>query len=333
MKASAIANANMALVKYWGKRDSELILPQAGSVSMTMSGMTAHTTVEFNDSYKEDIFILDEKEYKAGSEAYDDYIEKFLGIVRKISGTDTKVKIQSQNNFPTGAGLASSAAGFAALAKAVDSALNLSLSDKELSILARQGSGSATRSIFGGFAEWKRGKLADGSDSFAEQIVKEAYWPEFRLVACVTSKKEKKVKSRAGMDQTVNTSPLYPNWIESTKEDVEQMKNLILKKDFTKVGELAEHNALKMHAVMMTTKPSLIYFNPLSLELMHYVQDSRDNGLELYFTIDAGPQIKILCLEKDVERLQDDLSRFENLEEVIVTKPGPGARLSDEHLF
>lgn len=333
MKASAIANANMALVKYWGKRDSDLILPQAGSISMTMSGMTAHTTVEFGDDFEKDVFILDGKEYKVESEAYDDYIGKFMSIVRVMSGVNIRAKIQSENNFPTGAGLASSAAGFAALSKAIDSALNMNLSDKELSILARQGSGSATRSIFGGFAEWKCGEKSDGSDSYAEQIADENYWPEFRLVACVTSRKEKKVKSRAGMNQTVNTSPFYSNWVESTKKDVDSMKELIKKKDFTKVGELAEHNALKMHAVMMTTCPSLIYFNPLSLELMHYVQDARDNGLELYFTIDAGPQIKILCLEKDVESLQSDLARFTNLEEIIVTKPGKGVRLSDEHLF
>lgn len=333
MKASAIANANIALVKYWGKRNKELMLPNNGSISMTTEGLCAHTTVEFDEKYTQDQLVLNGNEIKPGTEDYDDYVGKFLSVVRQISGTNLKVKIVSNNNFPTASGLASSAAGFAALAAAVSKALNLPMDAKNLSILARRGSGSATRSVLGGFVEWKRGEKEDGSDSYAEQIVDENFWPEFRMIICVTSKKEKKVKSRAGMAQTVKTSPMYKAWLETVDNDLETVRKAILEKDFTTVGKTAEENCLKMHATMITTKPPIIYWNAGTMEIIHAVMDWRDEGLESYFTIDAGPQVKIMCLEKDVNEIVKRVKQFSHIEDVIITKPGSGVKIVDDHLF
>jgi len=333
MKTSAIANANIALVKYWGKRNEELMLPQNSSISMTEEGMFAHTTVEFDKKYKKDIFILNENEYKKGSEEYDKYIEMFLNFVRRFSKINLQAKIVSKNNFPSAAGLASSAAGFAALATAVNKALDLNLSQKKLSMLARRGSGSATRSIFGGFVEWQRGKEEDGSDSFAEQIAPPEYWQDFRMIIGVTSEKEKKIKSRAGMKQTVKTSPYYKNWLETIEEDLKKVKTGILNRNFTLVGDTAEKNCFKMHATMITTKPSVIYWNAGTMEIIHAVLDWREKGLESYFTIDASPQVKIICLASDVPEIEKKLQDIEMVKNTIICKPGEGARSIDDNLF
>lgn len=333
MKVSAIANANIALVKYWGKRDEKLMLPQNSSISMTTDGLFTHTTVEFDEKYKEDIFILDKKEFEKGTEEYDEYIEKFLNIVRKLAKIKPRTKIVSINNFPTGAGVASSAAGFSALATATNKALSLGLSRRELSMLARKGSGSATRSVFGGFVEWKKGEKEDGSDSYAQQIAPLNYWPEFRIILCLTSKKEKIIKSRKGMAQTVKTSPYYKAWLESIDEDLIKVKEGILKRNFTLLGETAEKNCLKMHALMITTTPPIIYWNPGTIEIINSVLDWREEGLKTYFTIDAGPQVKILCLGKDVTEVKKRLKSIKFLEDIIITKPGGGAKITEKHLF
>jgi len=333
MKASAVADANIALVKYWGKRNKKLMLPHNSSISMTTDGLSTLTTVEFDKKYKEDIFILNGNKFKKGSEEYDEYIGVFLNFVREFSKINLKVKIVSQNNFPSTAGLASSAAGFAALATAINKSLNLGLSQTELSILARRGSGSATRSIFGGFVEWKKGEREDGSDSFAEQIVPSGYWPEFKMIIGITSKKEKKIKSRAGMAQTVKTSPYYKVWLESVNEDLKKVKEGILERNFPLVAKTAEENCLKMHALMMTARPSVIYWNKGTIEIIHSVLNWKGEGLETYFTIDAGPQVKILCLEKDIDGVRKRLRDIENLKDIIITKPGRGVRIAEKHLF
>jgi len=304
---------------------------------MTTEGLQAHTTVEFDSKYQDDILIVGGKEFKKGDEEYDDYVGQFLKVVRekfpdKVG--DLKVKIVSNNNFPTAAGLASSAAGFAALAAAVNEALKLGLDDKELSMLARRGSGSATRSIHAGFVEWHRGEKEDGSDCYAEQLFPPEHWPELRMVVAVTSKKDKKIKSRAGMKQSVATSPYYKVWRdEVVPKHIEIIKKALAEKDFKVLGETAEANALMMHAVAIATTPPVIYWNAGTMDIIHAVMDWRDEGLECFFTIDGGPQVKVLCLEKDSDEIARRLREFENIEDVIITKPGSGVRITDEHLF
>jgi diphosphomevalonate decarboxylase len=361
MKITAIANSNIALVKYWGKRNEKLILPQNSSIGLTTDCLSVKTTLEFARKYKKDILILDGKEFKRGSEEYDKYFKSFLNklrnlprseiltsaesrkgfasqtsvkiLLRGLAKTKLRAKAVSQSGFPKAAGLASSAAGFAAMAAAANSALNLGLNAQGLSILARQGSGSACRSIFGGFAEWQRGKKRDGLDSFARQIANENYWPDFRLVICLTSKKEKKIKSRAGMAQTVKTSPFYDGWLKTIDDDLKKVRKGIRERDFSLVGKTAEENCLKMHALMLTTKPAIIYWNSGTIALIHRVFEWRKNGLECYFTIDAGPQVKILCLKKNLKVLLKRVKKIAGLEGIIVAKPGPGPKIVNNHLF
>jgi len=330
MKASAIANSNIALVKYWGKRDKRLFLPYNGSISMTLDGLYTHTTVEFDSRYGKDTFTLNGKEVMQGDELEE--VVNHLNLIREMAKINQKARVVSKNNFPTAAGLASSASGLAALSMAGAKAAGLNLSKKELSILARRGSGSASRSIEGGFVEWLRGEKTDGTDSYATQIAPQDHW-DFRIITVITSGKEKKIKSRAGMAQTVATSAYYKDWLATVEEDLKKVREGILKKDFKLVGETAEYNCLKMHATMMTTRPPIIYWNPTTMDIIHSVLEWRDNGLGAYFTIDAGPQVKIMCMEKDMNEIKQRLKEIKNIQDVIVCRPGEGARLVDKHLF
>ncbi|MBD3208673.1 MAG: diphosphomevalonate decarboxylase [Candidatus Nealsonbacteria bacterium] len=332
MKSSAIAHANIALVKYWGKRNEELMLPYNSSISMTVSDFAAHTTVEFGEQYEEDIFILDGIQYEKGSRVYDKYIERFLEKVRKKVGSNLRARIKSQNNFPTGAGLASSAAGFAALATAINGSLSLGMNKKELSMLARLGSGSAARSVVGGFAEWKKGEKEDGVDSYVEQLVPPGHWPECRMIACVVSQEEKEVSSRSGMARTVSTSPFYVSWLGQIEQDLNDVRRGIKGKDIVLVGKTAQRNCLKMHALMLSTSPPLVYWGPATLRVIKKClewQKERD----CFFTIDAGPQVKIICLERDSEEIAERCALIKGVEEVKVLEPGEGSRIVDDHLF
>ena len=178
-----------------------------------------------------------------------------------------------------------------------------------------------------------KGKAKDGKDSYAVQLAKPTHWPEFRMVACIVSEAKKVTSSRAGMVQTVATSPYYDGWLKSIDTDLENMRKGIRNKNFTLVGSTAEANALKMHATMMTTIPSIIYWAPATIEIMHAVMHWREGGLESYFTMDAGPQVKILCLSKDIEKITKNLSALGCVKKIIVCKPGDGAQLVKEHLF
>ncbi|MFH1408585.1 MAG: diphosphomevalonate decarboxylase [Nanoarchaeota archaeon] len=328
MKATALAHPNIALIKYWGKRDKLLFLPQNGSISLTLDGMWTKTTIEFSNAHKIDSLTINNEP----SELTDHQVNH-LDKIRELGGTTAHAKIASETNFPVGAGLASSASGLAALTAAATKALGLELTEKELSILTRQGSGSASRSICEGFAEWHRGEKDDGTDSFAETIAPKDYWPGMRLIATIVSEEKKKISSRAGHEQTVATCPYYGGWLATIKDDLTAMRTAIKEKDFTLLGETAEFNCLKMHATMITTKPSIMYWEPASVEIMHAIQQWREEGLESYFTIDAGPQVKVLCMEKDVEEIEKKLQALLGVKRTIVCKPGDGVSYSEEHLF
>ncbi|MDI6591471.1 MAG: diphosphomevalonate decarboxylase [Patescibacteria group bacterium] len=328
-KATALANANIALVKYWGKRNEELILPYNSSISMTCDGLFTTTTVEFSEKYKEDIIIINDEELKKDEKNILSHLEK----IRKMAGIKERVKVVSESNFPVAAGLASSASGLAALTLAATKAAGLDLNQRELSILARQGSGSACRSIYGGFVEWLKGEKEDGSNSYANQIVDKNYWPEFRIIVTILTEAKKKISSRAGMVQTVKTCPFYQGWLKTVEEDLKIVKEAILQKDFPKLGAQAEYNCLKMHALMMTTKPSIIYWRPATMEVIQNVLAWREEGLQCYFTIDAGPNIKVLCLKKDKKEINKRLLRLEGVIKTIIAKPGDDAKIIDKYLF
>ena len=328
MKSTTIANANIALIKYWGKRNKELILPFNSSISMTCDGLWTKTTVDFGD-YSTDTITINDEELKKDEKDILGHIER----IRKMAGIREKAKIISESNFPVAAGLASSASGLAALTLAASKAAGLALDERELSILARQGSGSASRSIIGGFVEWHRGQKEDGSDSYAECIAPKEHWLEFTMIATIVSEAKKKTGSRAGMAQTVANCPYYDGWLKTINNDLAAVREGIAKKDFTKVGTTAEYNALKMHATMITTQPAIIYWAPATINIMHHIMAWREEGLESYFTMDAGPQVKVLCLKKDEKELEKRLLDIEGVKKTIICKPGDGAKTVKEHLF
>ena len=329
MKATAIANANIALVKYWGKRNPELILPYNSSISMTCDGLFTTTTVEFSKKYDRDLVIINDEELKKDEKDILGHLER----IRKMAGIKEKAKVLSESNFPVAAGLASSASGLAALTLAATKALGLDLNEKELSILARLGSGSACRSIFAGFVEWLPGEREDGADSYAQQIADQNYWPEFRMITTVVTEAKKKVGSRAGMAQTVKTCPFYERWLRTVNQDLEIIRKGILDKDFTAVGAQAEYNCVKMHSLMFTTRPAIIYWIGATMEIIQNVLAWREEGLECYFTIDAGPNVKVICLEKDEKEINKKLLDLAGVLKTIICRPGDGARLIDKHLF
>lgn len=324
-----MANANIALVKYWGKRNKNLILPQNGSISMTCDGLCTTTTVEFSDKYKEHTVIINDEEFEKDEKDIHGHIDRIC----RLAKINQHAKVVSESNFPVAAGMASSASGFAALTLAATTAAGLKLNEKELTILTRQGSGSACRSVCEGFAEWFRGQKEDGSDSYAKSIVNKDYWKEFRMITTIVTEAKKKVSSRAGMAQTVETCPYYDGWLKTVNDDLNKIRECIKKKDFSSVGLTAEQNCLKMHALMMTTKPSIIYWFPPTMKIIQSVQLWREEGMECYFTIDAGPNVKVICLEKDENEINKRLLELKGVIKTIVCKPGDKAKLIDKHLF
>ncbi len=330
MKATAIANSNIALVKYWGKRDEKLILPHNSSISMTLDNLHTTTTAEFSEKQKQDTLTIDGQKI-SGEEL--ERASNQLNLIRKIGASSQKAKIVSESNFPKAAGLASSASGFAALTLAATKALGLDLSARELSIIARQGSGSACRSFHDGFVEWTKGTLEDGTDSYAKQIAPKDHWPQLCMLVLVVTSKEKKIKSRAGMTQTVANSPLYNAWLESVEEDLTKVHEGILEKKFTQLGTTAELNALKMHSTMLTTTPHIIYWAPQTITMMKEVMAMREEGLECYFTIDGGPQVKILCLERNAKKIQKRVTEMKEVEKTYFCHAGDGARVTSKELF
>lgn len=330
LKATARARANIALTKYWGKRSEDLMLPYNSSVSVTLKEFYATTTVSFSKEYKNDSFMLNKKNAK---EKELKKILNPLNKIRKLAKLKMRAKIVSENNFPTAAGLSSSSAGLAAFALAASKAAGLNLSSKQLSVIARLGSGSATRSVLGGFVEWKKGTKKNGSDSIAVQVLPENKWKNFRMLTTIITTKRKKISSTSAMKQTVKTCPFYKAWLNTIDADIRRIRKAIKEKSIEKVGEIAEHNCLKMHSLMMTTKPAIIYWQPSTLEIMHSVIQLRENSVPCYFTIDAGPNVKVVCEKKHEKKIKENLLKLKGVKKVVSCSPGKGVELLEKHLF
>jgi diphosphomevalonate decarboxylase len=321
VKATATAPSNIALVKYWGKRDLALNVPATGSLSVTLDGLAAVTTVTFEEGLRADAFRLNGAEDPRGAAR----VSRFLDLVRERAGVRWHARVESRSNVPTGAGLASSAAGFAALALAADEALGLGLSTEELSALARRGSGSAARSLFDGFAEMREGRRADGSDAHAFQVAPADHLPLSILVA-ITTRGKKDVGSTEGMVRTERTSPYHLAWLEATRAALAEAREALLAKDLPRLGAIAEENCLRMHASMLAASPPLLYWNEATVAAIRAVRALRDEGTPAWFTIDAGPQVKVLCSSSDADAVRRRLVGTPGILEVLTTRPGPGAR-------
>jgi diphosphomevalonate decarboxylase len=331
VKATAKAHPNIALVKYWGKRDEKRILPHNSSLSVTLGPLAVVTTVEFTGKKGRDEVELNGKEAH-GSEL--SRVVDTLKLVRAAAGTRRlgAARVTSKGDFPAAAGLASSAAGFAALAVAARAAASMPRSIREESILARQGSGSASRSIQGGFVRWNRGRRPDGADSFGEQVFTAAHWPDLRLVVGMVSREEKEVKSRDGMRSTVDTSPFYPAWAKLAESDCERIVPLLRRRDLEAVGTLAEENAWRMHASAMAAAPPLCYLKPETVAVIHALRAERRAGYPIFFTLDAGPNPVLLTNAATAKRAVA-LAKAHGAQTVVVCGPGGDAAVLEESLL
>lgn len=291
--ATAYAPANIALVKYWGKRDEALNLPVTGSLSISLGPLGSHVELSRGNSSADAVW-LNGKPLPADS-SFAKRARAFLDLFRPAP--DFVFDLQARNTVPTAAGFASSASGFAALAKAADGLFGWGLAPRELSILARLGSGSAARSLEEGFVEWRAGTAADGMDSYAERLA--ADWPELRVGAVVLCSDEKPIGSREGMKRSVETCAFYRAWPGRVAQDLAELKAAIAQKDFAALGAVAEANALAMHALMAATRPPIVYALPETVAAMRTIWAARAAGLALWFTMDAGPNVKLLFEARD----------------------------------
>jgi diphosphomevalonate decarboxylase len=323
VRATARANSNIAFVKYWGKRDERLNLPARGSLSLTLQGLTTTTTVTFGGG--EDRLVIN------GALADDRALRKALRVVdlvRQRAGIEAAALIESQNSFPTGAGLASSASGLAALAAAAARAAGLALSPSELSALARVGSGSACRSVFGGYVEWRAGNAADGSDSHAYPLYPAEYW-ELGAVVALISGQPKGVDSTAGMRRTVDSSPYQAPFLEQVDNDLAAARVAIGARDLTALARVAERSCLRMHAAMIAADPPLIYLRPESWAVIEEVRRLRAAGTPAFFTADAGPNVKVFCAPDALEVVDRALTRLTGVQRTMRSRPGGGAEVID----
>lgn len=325
MKAIATACANIALVKYWGKKDPSLNTPARGSLSVTLEALATTTEVELGGG-AEDRLVLGGVE-RIGREL--GRVNRFLDRVRSLAGSDARASVRSVTTFPIAAGLASSASGFAALAVAASRAFGLDLDPRALSQLARQGSGSAARSIFGGFVRMHAGHLADGSDAYAEPIQRVAPRLELRAAIAVARAKEKAVGSTEGMERSRITSPYHGAWLELVDRDLAAAEAALSAGDFDRLAEIAEGSCLAMHADAMAARPGIVYFNAATCWAIERVRALRQQGVPVFFTIDAGPHLVAFTTPSELARVRDALGAYEGIERVISSKVGPGASLVD----
>lgn len=318
MQAVAIAHPNVALIKYWGKRAAAGNLPATGSLSLVLGGLTTETLVRFEAGRPGDRVVLDGRE-DAETTAR---VSACLDLLRREAGIHDGAVVETRNDFPTGAGLASSASGFAALLTAAAGALGLHLPALRLAEIARTGSGSAPRSLLGGIVLLKN----QAETTVCTQVSAPTDWP-LEIVVAVTATGQKAISSRQGMLLSEQTSPYYPAWVETHGADLEAGLAAVQGRDFSTLAELTEHNCLKMHAVMLSTRPPLIYWTPATLACLQRVRELRAAGVPVFFTIDAGPQLKAVCLPEATSEVAAALGAIDGVRDVLRSPLGDGAQL------
>ena len=309
-EATALAHPNIALVKYWGKRAGKTNIPATPSLSITLDTLVTRTSVRESEQDQVEI---------NGTVVSDKKIQDFL-IQLRAAYSLPPLSIESFSNFPTRAGLASSASGFAGLLTAIDAAFRLEMSTSERSIWARRGSGSAARSIFGGFASLEE----ESGDWCARNVLPMGAWP-LKVVIAITSETAKNVGSTEGMERSKQTSPYYGAWTESTKSDHAAALLAVSQRDFSRLASIAESSCLKMHALMLSSQPPLSYWNGAPVETIAAVRELQGAGVCVFFTIDAGPQVKALCQEDATDVVAERLASVPGVLRTLVCGLGPGA--------
>ncbi len=317
-QASAIAHPNFALVKYWGKSDRPGNVPAVPSLSITLDTVRSLTHVAFDRGLAQDAFTLDGAPAAPAELAR---VSVCLDALRARADTRARARVSSSNNFPTGAGLASSASGFAALVVAAAAALDIVVDTAELSGLARAASASAARSMFGGFVA-----LDPAADALAQPLLAADAWP-LEVVIAVVDGSRKATGSSAGMRLSADTSPYYDSWVHSARGDYDAALAAVQTRDFEALAVVTEHSTLKMHAVMQTSRPALLYWQGASVACMHEVQSLRATGTPVFFTLDAGPQLKAVCAPGHGAAVADALGAIPGVRQVIRAGLGGGARV------
>ncbi len=323
-RAAAFAPINIALVKYWGKRDPELNLPCASSLSVALAELGSLTVVAPAEELAANIMVVNDEPIDGAGLVK---VSRVLRAIRKMAGdTEVRAGIRGVNTVPTAQGLASSASAFAALATAACAAYGVNADEFTLSRLARTGSGSASRSVQGGWVVWHRGERDDGEDSYGEQLHDAEYWPLRALVAHIDIGR-KKVSSTEGMQLSARTSPFFDAWIETCERDLRDCRWAIAQRDFETLATVVENNCLAMHSCMMATRPPLLYWQPATLAVIHTVRQLRSEGIECLFTIDAGPSVVVLAPVSSIERVGKEIGRLPGVSRVTQTRIGAGAHL------
>jgi diphosphomevalonate decarboxylase len=321
-EASARACANIALAKYWGKADVKRNVPAVPSISLTLDQLVTETRVRFDASLPSDVVRLDGRRASA---AEAERVVTMLDRVRRESRVRSNAHVSSHNHFPTAAGLASSASGFAALAAAASAAAGLRFNARRLSALARGSSASAARSVYGGFVELPAGSRGD-AELAARPIAPSEHW-NVRLVVALTETGKKKVGSTEGMERSRKTSPYYQAWLDQAPRWARKIKRAIKDRDLDVLGAAMEQSTLAFHCCAITSDPPILYWAPATLAALATVRGLRERGLSVWATMDAGPHVKVLCEIGDATRVRQALDRTRGVTRTWVAKPGPGVEV------
>jgi diphosphomevalonate decarboxylase len=317
---TAIAHPNIAFIKYWGNRDEILRLPANGSISMNLAGLETRTTVTLNTGLPADMLTLNGRALDGPPL---ERVTAFLDIVRGLAGSSDYAHVSSENNFPTGAGIASSASAFAALSLSASKAYDLNLNEADLSRLARRGSGSACRSVPGGYVEWLPGE--DDKTSYAVSIAPADHWPLTDCVAVVAAG-HKEIGSTDGHTMA-SSSPLQAARLAQAEARLSVCRQAILQRDFDALAAVMELDSNMMHAVMMTSIPPLFYWQPATLGILQAVQDWRSQGQPVCYTVDAGPNVHVLCPQQNAEETKQRLAALPGVQQVLAASVGGPAYL------
>ena len=320
--ATARAHPNIAFIKYWGNRDDDLRLPANSSISMNLEGLETRTSVQFEASLKEDEITINGKMVGGATR---ERVCRMLDEIRTLAGIRPYARVNSKNNFPTGTGIASSASAFAALAMAASAAAGLSLTSIDLSRLARHGSGSACRSIPGGFVEWTAG--TSDADSYAISFAPPEHWDLTDCIA-VISAEHKQTSSTEG-HALAETSSLQSARVDDTPRRINICRQAILDHDFSTFAEIVEEDSNLMHAVMMTSHPPLFYWKPPTLAVIQTVRLARANGLQVCYTIDAGPNVHVICTKAAEKKAAKLIGSIPGVRQVLQAKVGGPARMEN----
>jgi diphosphomevalonate decarboxylase len=316
MQVTAIAQPNIALIKYWGKRDLDRNLPAVGSISITLSDLHTEVGIELDEQLPADSLLINGIEDQQRLPRMSACLDRVIGEKRPSA------RIVSRSNFPIAAGLASSASAFAAATVAAAKAAGLPLEVEELARLAGRASGSAARSLFGGFAE-----LSNNGDTISlKSLCDEHSWP-LNVVVAITETGPKHTGSTEAMEISRHTSPFYSSWLEQQDSDLAIARSAIEQRDFSALATIAEHNCLKMHSVMWASRPAMVYWTAATTRCLQTVRELQESGLKVFFTIDAGPQVKAVCIPDDMDAVRDALSATEGVQQIMTSGLGSAARL------